>query len=458
MSGLQRQLYEAAPAAVQNLLVSAYGLARRRKRFGGDYLQLLEEGRAAWRLDVPERERRQLTTLRRVLRRAGGSVPFYRELFERTGFDPEQLASLDDLARLPVLTKATVREQGARLHARPDHTFWVNETSGSTGTPLTVHLSAEAYRLTMALLTLHEEECGIEPSDRRATFAGRMVQPVTDDRPPFWRFNLAERQMLCSAYHMADRHLPLYIEALERFRPAEIIGYPSAIATLAAFCLRSGHRPDLPLRAVITNSETLLEWQRATIEEALGAPVRDYYGTAEAVVFAGTCREGRYHPHPAMGIVEVLDDAGAPAAPGTPGRLVCTTLCNTAMPLVRYEIGDMVVPARGPCACGRTGTSWSAVLGRIDDVVTTPEGRSVGRLDHVFKGVTAIREAQIAHTAPEAIVIRVVPDAGYSPDIPATILRNARERLGDGMRIEVEAVEEIPRGSRGKFRGVVREF
>jgi phenylacetate-CoA ligase len=310
----------------------------------------------------------------------------------------------------------------------------------------------------MALLTWHERDHGIPPRARFATFAGRLVQPVTDDRPPFWRTNWTERQLLCSAYHLSDANLPLYLKALERFQPVEIIGYASAIATVASFCRRTGVRPRLAVTAVVTNSETLLAWQREVIEDVFAAPVCDYYGTAEAVVFAGQCRAGRYHPHPLMGHAEVLDARDEPVDPGGTGRLVCTTLCNEAMPLIRYEMGDGVTRSAEPCPCGRPGDAWDAVVGRVDDDVVTPGGHHVGRLDHIFKGVTAIREAQIAQTRPDRLEVRVVRDIGYSEKTARLISENLAARVGTAMHIDIVLVDAIPRTSRGKFRSVVNEM
>ena len=457
MSSLGSRLYERAPVVLQNALISAYAWNRRRKRAGGRYRAYVADAAAVWHSSEAAMRDRQLAKLQEIVRHAAERVPFYRDRFAELGVNASTLQSFDDLRRLPVLDKDTVRRHNARFAADNVLGAWTNETSGSTGTPLTVRLSADAYQLTMALLTWHEMDHGIRPGSRYATFAGRLVQPVSDDRPPFWRTNWAERQLLCSAYHLSDKNLPLYLQALESFQPVELIGYPSAIATVASFCRRTGARPRLQLTAIVTNSETLFDWQRDVIEEIFRAPVFDYYGTAEAVAFAGQCTAKRYHPHPLMGFSEVLDDRDQPVAPGRSGRLVATTLCNLAMPLIRYDTGDVVTRSVGACPCGRPGDTWDRVVGRLDDVVVTPDGHEVGRLDHIFKGVTNVREAQIAQTHADRLEIRVVPDPGYSQATGDLLVRNARERVGPKMRIDLVIVAAIPRTSRGKFRGVVKE-
>jgi phenylacetate-CoA ligase len=298
-----------------------------------------------------------------VLDRCFDAVPYYRRTFGELGITRADLSGLADLARLPLLAKDVVRRHGPELVSLGATSYWVQHTSGSTGTPLDVHLNRWTYQLVHGLLADYERHSGISRQDLRATFAGRLTQPVDRMTPPFWRYNHAERQLLFSAYHLNDETLPLYLGELRRRRPSEIIGYPSAISTLAEYAVRKGLVGDVRPRVVITNSETLLAWQREVIEEAFRCPVRDYYGSAEAVVFAEQCAHQTYHVNPLLGVAEVVDQSGAPAPEG---QLVCTTLTNTVMPLIRYEIGTpqpsranrAPAEARGP----PSHRSWGAPM------------------------------------------------------------------------------------------------
>jgi phenylacetate-CoA ligase len=282
-----------------------------------------------------------------------------------------------------------------------------------------------------------------------------MVQPAEDVTPPFWRYNRAQHQLLFSAYHMSQTTLPDYVEELARRQPVELIGYPSAIATVAGHVVASGQTGRIRPRVVITNSETLFGWQREVIEQAFGCHVRDYYGSAESVVFAPQCSSGAYHFDPLLGIAEVVDDDGGPSGPGQPGRLVCTTLCNDVMPLVRYEIGDAAVRIEGRCSCGSPRDGVREILGRQDDVVITPDGRTVGRMDHIFKGVQGLRECQIVQDVADRIRLDIVADAGFDREQEELLRRNARVRLGSGVVVEVVRVPRISRNRAGKFRGVL---
>jgi phenylacetate-CoA ligase len=454
---LGSQLYSHSPVAVQNVLVTAYGYMRARKRFGGRYEEILQEACKTRTLSVDRVSALQDERFSRLIEHVSTNVPYYQDLFGRVGLRHNDLRTAQDLHKLPVLGRAEVHDNLARLRAPRVRAHWTTETSGSTGPPLTNVLDAYSYQLSMALLVCHEAEHGVGRNERRATFAGRLVQPVTNDRAPFWRYNWAEHQLLCSVYHMSDRNLVAYVEALEDFAPAEIIGYPSAIHVLADFCRRTKRKIQMPLKTVVTNSETLHDWQRDVIETSLGAPIYDYYSTAESILFAGQCARFRYHPEPLIGIWEALDERNNPVAPGQPGRLICTTLANFAMPLIRYDSGDVVIVSDRPCECGRPGVVWERVLGRTGDVVITPEGRPIGMLDHVFDGVN-IRQAQVIQTSPDTLVLRVVPDVGYDARTVDTLVRKTQERVGKTMRITVESVSSIERAPNGKFPGVIREF
>jgi phenylacetate-CoA ligase len=452
---LSQTVYYAMPVPLQNLLVSGYGYYLRHKRQPSTYHALRDKIEQSRQWSLADMAGYQAAALQRTLQLCAESVPYYRDRWRQAGVAVADIQSPADLVRLPVLPKDDARRRATEMRTASGRAYWTNHTSGSTGTPVVVQLDEESYVLVHALLEAHESGCGIAEGDLRATFAGRMVQPADHLGPPFWRYNRALRQLLFSSYHMTDRTLPLYLEELARWQPAELIGYPSAIAILATHILEAGQQGRIRPRVVITNSETLFGWQRQAIEEALGCPVRDYYGSAEAVIFAAQCREGTYHFDPLIGIAEIVDDQNRPVPPGVPGRLLATTLTNRVMPLVRYEVGDLATRADGPCRCGSSHPGVREIIGREDDVIMTPDGRIVGRIDHIFKGIVGIRECQVIQEAPDLVRLMLVADAGFDAAQEALVRSNAHSRLGNAVRLELLRVESIPRTANGKFRGVV---
>ena len=176
------------------------------------------------------------------------------------------------------------------------------------------------------------------------------------------------------------------------------------------------------------------------------------------VAAATECPAGTMHDFPDVGWLEVLDDGlDHPDEPAGTGDLVATGLINDAMPLVRYRVGDrLTLPStEGPrCACGRTLPAIAHVSGRSDDVVWTPDGRAVGRLDHIFKSDLPIVEAQVVQESRHLVRVLVVPGEGWDEHQAQVVADRTRERVGD-MQVEVETVAAIPRTPAGKFRAVI---
>ncbi len=454
MGSLKDDFYQRAPVWVQNILVSAYGYHLYRKRYGGmfnDILRLVKQSRSWSREQI---EAWQAEQLHNIVRHCRKSVPFYQQLFAEYGLHENDITQPEDVAKLPILDKKTLRQFSSRFRSSTARPYMLQHTSGSTGSPLALDVDEHTYKLAMALLVDHEEARGVLFGTRRATFAGRMIQPARKLSPPFARFNRAENQMLFSSYHLNKETFPWYADRLRNFRPRELIGYPSAISDLASYYLASSTTPDFEPQAVVTNSETLLDWQRERIEIAFNCPVYDYYGTAEYVIFAGQERDKSYRLNPILGVTELLNEQGEPTREG---RLVATTLTNKAMPLLRYDIGDFAVNASDETH-SRVVYKLQRINGRVDDYVETPDGRRLGRLDHIFKGINGLVEAQIIQTSIEHCTIKAVFDTPHYTDQSKELIRNFHLRTASQIKVDIEIVDQIPRGANGKFRNIIRKF
>lgn len=452
MNKVAERLYFHSPAFLQSLLISSYGYFLYQKRYSGIYKEIRRELDSAKILTPEDIKAYQEEKLRQMVAYCANNIPYYQKLFSDQGLIPTDITTLQDLEKLPVLNKRTIQQQSHNF--RPNNSaksFIVQHTSGSTGTPLSIHLDERTYKLAMALLIDHEERHGIPFGSKRATFAGRMLKPANNMQPPFSRFNRAENQRLFSSYHINEFTFPAYKKELDQFQPLELIGYPSAICDLASHYIKAGSKPGFQPKAVITNSETLLLWQREKIESVFGCPVFDYYGTAEYVIFAGQDQTGVYQPNPFIGITEV--EIGSDS--NDTGRLLATSLSNKQMPLLRYDLGDTAT-LMNPSGEKIGRPALKSINGRVDDYIETIDHRLIGRIDHIFKGVSGIREAQVIQKQPGSAVIKVVKDQSSELD-EGLLISNCRQRLGQEFQVEVEHVPAIPRGSNGKFRSVVRE-
>ena len=442
--------YEAAPIWAQELMVTGYGALLWHRRHGPEHDRALAELRRADGWPLAAHQEHQLHLLRRLVSHAAATVPFYRDRL-----DPTAIRDLLDLEQVPVLTKGEVRRAGAALlsTAPPRRGRITIHTSGTTGTPLRIQCDRGALRRNYAFFSHALSWAGCPVRPRVATFAGRTIVPAAQTAPPYWRRNHAGNALLCSSYHLSPETLPAYCDALRRFRPDLIDSYPSSLAPIARHLLARGIHEIRP-RAVVTSSESLELTAREEIEAAFGCPVYDQYGSAEMAGFATQCAEGRYHCHPAYGIVEVRCE-GRAARPGEVGELVLTGFVNPAMPFIRYATGDLAELGEGPCPCGRDTMILRRIIGRRDDVLVTPEGRLVGRLDPVFKGMPGLVESRITQDRPDHVLVEAVITGDFALADQRALREELGRRLGPRMRIDVVQVPRLPRAPGGKLRAVV---
>lgn len=425
------------------------GGVRRSLRHGRTFRRMLAEMEARERWSVNQLRAYQEDRLRELLVTCARHVPYYVDLFRREGLDPERLAPWELMTRIPPLEKSEVRRDPERFRNRALHRRLLHKayTGGTTGTPLICWRDLHAINFENATIWRQRRWAGFGFDDRRVTLRGDLLVPTSRMSPPYWQYDAAERQLMMSSYHLGPRTAPDYAAALAAFKPLAVEGYPSSVALLAR-SLRETGVESFPVRAIFTSSETLLDSQREIVTEVFQAPFFDHYGNAERTAAICSCEQGRYHVLPDYAIVEFLEG----------GEIVGTPLFNHAFPLIRYRSGDTAVPQQegGDCPCGRAAFPVvKQIQGRLESYVVTPEGRLVGRLDHIFKGVKHIAESQIVQESVGRVVLKVVRDVDYAPLDEALLVRHARERLGPAMEIAVEHVERIPRTAHGKFVAVV---
>jgi phenylacetate-CoA ligase len=460
MDRVSDSVYRALPLFAQNLVCTASGYARYRARFTHHFDRKIAEWESSvgWSLErLRELQRARLDLL---VNRARAHVPYYRDLPEPSKDEDPFRAILETLASIPPLEKADYGDEPESFIARDisRRRLIRGQTSGTTGTSLPLWCVPETLVEEFATVWRMRRNFGVmSPIGPNLTFNGNITVPFNQVRPPFWRSSSYDCRTLFSVYHMTPENLKSYADAVHSL-PAEYIeGYPSAIHLIARALLENG-RPVPPgrIKAIFTSSESLLSFQRETIEKAFGAPVRDRYGASEKVVSMTECREGRLHVDMEYCIVEVetateKDDFEA-------GPLLVTGLSNYATPLFRYRIGDVGTRSKQPCPCGREGDVFFHVDGRIEDYVLTPDGRLVGRLDHIFKEQFDVAEAQIIQTGEASIDVLIVPRSSYSNASSRALMREIRARLGTEMKIEIKIRDSIPREANGKFRAVKSEF
>lgn len=454
-------LYSRLPVWAQDLAVSAQGLRYRQQRYGTCFQQELDllcrvDHGAATQLDSL-----QVARLKSMLQYAAERVPYYR-----SRLSPRTLASLKtakwtELLEIPITEKQPLRDHPEQFYSdgaiQPNWIAW--HTSGTTGTPVTLQYCPDAVARQYAFVERYRQQAGVNRFLRRGQFTGRLIvppgKPQGASNGRFWRYDWANQALMLSTVHLSPAAIPQYVDALRRFRPAYISGYPSAIALLAQHILRFP-QDAIPLVAVLTSAETLQRSQRQAIEQAFSCHVFDQYGQTEMQSFWFECRYGNMHAHPLFGVTEILRPNGQPCLPEETGDVVLTGLINRAMPLLRYRVGDRAAwSARSCCPCGHSMPIIAGLEGRKDDYIYTEERGWVGRMDPALKGVHGIIECQFVQESLGRLEIRFVAGAEFRDADQEQLSRNLRDRLGGSISLEFRRLEQIPRGANGKFRPVV---
>ena len=453
MTNLEK-LYLRLPVPLQNLAVSMEGWRIGRTRYSREFYQLLAEAEGRTYLSPEQIQEYRDRRLREFVRHCVDTVPFYRERFHAAGIAPDEIRTLDDLRHLPILTKQEVQDEYSRLlsQAVPARDRVTVHTSGTTGAGLRFASTRQALREQWAIWWRYRRWHGIEPGTWCAYFGGRSLVPLKASKPPFWRYNIPARQVMFSAYHMSPENLRAYVEELRRRRLPWIHGYPSVLALLAAYILDEGLDLGYQVRWITLGAENVLPQQVALLEKAFGVKPRQHYGMAEAVANISECELGSLHVDEDFAAVEFVPN---PNGPGE--RVIGTNLSNPATPLLRYEVGD-IVTLGGTCACGRPGRVVAAIDGRNEDYIILRNGARLGRMDHIFKDMVNIREAQIYQREPGVITLRVVRRPGYSEVDERRLLEETRKRVGDDTEIRVEYWERLERSRTGKLRFVVSDI
>jgi phenylacetate-CoA ligase len=273
-------------------------------------------------------------------------------------------------------------------------------------------------------------------------------------RPPFWRVNIPGRQLIFSGYHMGGENLSSYLTELRRRRVSWFHGYPSLLTLLAGHLLETNFDLGYQVRWITIGAESLLPHQADVIRQAFGVAPLQHYGLSEGVANVSQCDFGALHVDEDFAAVEFLplDESGL-------YRIVGTNLSNPAMPLIRYDSQDVAtLRAAASCGCGRPGRVVESINGRQEDYVVLRNGIFVGRMDHIFKDMINIREAQIHQTRPGEMTIRVVRGRAYGVDDEHALRSEAAKRVGDDMTVNIEYMTALPRSRVGKLRLVVSEI
>jgi phenylacetate-CoA ligase len=422
---------------------------------GSPYLRHYRRLRRTQYDDPAAIQARQWKAVTAMLRHAHATVPFYRERLDRAGLSPEDVRNADHYRAVPVLTKADIRSAGAALlstHFERDR-LHRKKTSGSTGVALEIFTDEASLQWKRACTLRADEWSGWRFGEPVAQLWGN---PDAYTRGWRRRFRNAVLERICwlDTLKIDPLALERFTRTLRRRPPGLIFGHAHSLFLLGEYLRGRGERVPRP-RGIISTAMVLHTWQRRVIEDVFDCPVTNRYGCEEVSLIACECEwHDGLHVNADGVYVEILQ-GGRPAAPGEPGSVVVTDLTNRAMPLLRYQIGDVAVRAGRPCPCGRGLPLLLRVEGREADYVVTPSGELVSGIsltDHFGCEVPGVAQLQIVQETVSHFVFRIVRGKGFGPASLSRLRLLVNERFGPGVSYDCEYVDGIPQEPSGKYR------
>ena len=391
--------------------------------------------------------------LERTLTQAVENVPYYKRTLAPFRSRFNEMIDRLDLRELPILTKADIRTHYDELCADNlnSSAVRIRHTSGSSGTPMRFLLDRTSNVNQFASLWRVLNWTGYKFGNRYAC----INTTLETETKRLFVYDIRQNCLNLPFVNMRKENVQECLDRLRRFNPVVIKSYPSALAVFSHWLQEVGIRDYRP-RAVLTSAETLLGHQKTIMTDVLACPIFDFYNQNENACLLSTCEEGRYHIHEEYSFVELVDLENLPAVSEDSAHIVTTSFHNFSMPLIRYQTNDLAVRDEdGACRCGRTYRTVESVLGRVEDVIVTPDGRHVSRMDVPFRYSPGILEGQIIQEEREKIRINIIKADSYQKEDLEKLLHHMHLRLGDAMEIETGFVDSIPLAENGKKRFVV---
>jgi len=401
-----------------------------------------------------EKSQYLLQRLRFVVRRAYAETDYYRELFDRIGFDTRSEFGFDEFALIPVLEREDIRTAGRALISNRMSMGQLQKdaTGGSTGSPTELWLGPEERGWKESAGEYFMRRMGVPSGARTGLLWGHNLDPhaPTSLRERLYALQTNSRYFDC--LRLSRDTLDQYHSQFESWRPTTIIAYASALGHLAEHILERRLRPNYPSGCFVTGAEKLLPAHREMIETAFGRPVHERYGSRDAGYIAFQIKPNCSHEYE----VDWANILVEPEADDQESDVLVTKLHADGMPMLRYRIGDV---GRFPVGSkpGHPAFVLDEVIGRDVDRISLPDGRWITGLQipHLIKDYP-VREYMFIQRSDYSIEIRIAPTTRFTDEAGAKILDIVRANL-PGLKVSLQLVSQIPRTAANKWRPVVSE-
>jgi len=397
-----------------------------------------------WPDESGHSENRRHQRLHALVRHAVGQCPYYRNLFKELSLIPEDIRTTEDLNKLPMLTRDTIRTQAQDLvpgGIKLDQCR-LERTNGTTGEPTKIYNSAFEVWFQHALWITGYMRCGMKPWHRQAKFM--MGNSIPARKKWFQRMGVFRREYMSVSESPAAK-----FEWLKNYKPDVLFTWGSVLNEISLCLERSGEKLNIPL--IITSSDTVL---RDQVVRRINGRLLDIYGATETGPIAWPCLDGDgYHIDPRWVLVEIVNERGEAARHG---QIICTPLWRRTMPLIRYQLDDIGEWETKPCGCDCPWPKMKALIGRQSDLFTLPSGEQVttGFAAEAIRLIAGIRQYQLIQKSRSENFLYIVPDPDFDPASIGALQHKFAEKFKAPDCLNIKLVSSLYRPPDEKFRPI----
>lgn len=406
-------------------------------------------------LDAFQNER-----LRALIEHAYNHVPFYHDEMNLLGLTPKDIQTKDDLSKLPVINKDTIRREGLERFtskAMPKSQMIMRGSSGSTGQPLLYNATKLNYSVNIAANLRGWYNFGWRLGDKYVKIS---------QNPRKSKLKKIQDYMTGCLYvataDLSDAHMHEIMQEIDKYRPMVIRSYPDPLYIMAQYRLSHEGEFTWTPKVLTTTGNVLHPQMRQVIENAFGCKIFDSYSSeGNANVFECHTHEC-YHVSEEYGITEVLDEKNNPIMSGI-GRVITTDLWNYATPFIRYDVQDMVELADEPCSCGRAHMAIKRILGRDNELLIAASGRryTVHHFTVFFEPTVSpqlkdsIEQFQFVQHKDKTTTINLVVNENYDSDVEHYLVKYWSQEFGS--KVDIKILDRMPITHNNKRKFIIIE-
>lgn len=441
-------IYNHAPIAFQNLMVSVQGKLFEKQRYTKHYYNELIKLRSCKHPFELQKVRMQ---------------EFYKLIKKENEFYQKKLANfsgeinLNKLNEYPSLSKEQIRNHIDQMITKNTGDLIALGTGGSTGKSLKFYSNSYDMSRKIAYLDYFKEQHGVYKGMRRVSVGGRKIIPQNQKKKIFWRFNEPLNQLLISAYHASGENLKYYVQKLNSFKPETLDGYTSVIHNIAKYIIENEINLTFQPIAIFPTAEALTDEMKKDIEKAFNCPVRNQYASSEGSPFITENTDGELELGPMSGYFELEK------VEGKIYELIVTGFYTTTTPLFRYKIGDSVeLYEELPENYTQKDIKIKRIIGRNNDFLYSTEKGVITNV-HLSTAIRSLgtdaKESQFIQNEKDRIIVNLVINNNADKElIIEKLTQELKVRFGNGTQFDINFVESIELTKGGKKRFAINNL